>query len=89
MKLCEWPLEDVGKVFKMTRVCCGAPRVNISCYFNVHMSLAIKNGWRIVFSGHYCAIACKLFTLKKDQGGHVDGLLATKHLGGNGRLHFT
>ena len=28
MKLCEWPLEDVGKVFKMTRVCCGTPRVN-------------------------------------------------------------
>ena len=27
MKLCEWPLEDVGKVFKMTRVCCGAQRV--------------------------------------------------------------
>ena len=28
MNLCEWPLEDVGKVFKMTRVYCGARRVN-------------------------------------------------------------
>ena len=62
----------------------------ISYRCNLHMSMAIKiAGVYIVFSGHYCAIACKLFILKKDECGHVDDLLATKHLACNGRLTFT
>ena len=47
MKLCEWPLEDVGKVFKMTRVCCGAPRVKLKVKFKqiLYCIPEIGNGW--------------------------------------------